>query len=138
MQQLSEWRWREHLPGDGMESSGFPPEPPLRRRQRQVRQVPAAVVAEVAELPGVVEVEAVRLGPHPAPHKEMQQLLQHPLSRYWMDSNPRVPPLHWHGVNWISMPPPEPVCRRNRSRYTTNFASWKVRKQRTAWVIVQP
>ena len=136
MQQLSEWQWRERPPGDGMESSGFPPEPPLRRRQRRVRRARvAAVVAAVAVRPGVVEVEAGRLAPHPVHLRELERLPQHLFSRYWMDSNPRGPRSHWPGVNWISMPLPVPGCRHNRSPYTTNCASWKVRKQRMAWVI---
>ena len=130
------WHWQVFPHGVGMESSGFPLEP-LHRLLQPVRGVVAAAVAVEqgdravvgAAVPEVERPEGLKLPAQPE-RLPLRQLL-----RFWTDSNRHGLQSHWPGVNWISTPPPGPACRRNRSPYTTNSASWKVRKQRMAWAI---
>ena len=131
------WHWQELPPGAGMVSSGFPLELRLRRQQLAVAE------------PGGGRRRSRRSrwrgwwrsrwsGRWSAGGQAAEQpepLPQRQPSPCWTDSNRPEPRSHWHGANWISMPLPEPACRHNRSPYTTNFASWKVQRQRTASVI---
>ena len=89
---------------------------------------------ELGELEAEVEVE--RQAQHRRHRRLLEQHLRHLRSRSWTDSArlERLSPLR--GANGILMPRRRTVLRQAPSPFMTNFANWKVQKQRTESVIV--